>query len=328
MTINVINDLVEVARPSIEAPAVGNPMSTPILYLKSNVGNQVFQNTTIHPDTINNLMVSATIQNTFSPGYSISAMGDAAVETSGTYLNNLNFQLVDANFQPVKLLSPMYLTISLTPIVQDANNDLSKWDGALPRDAPTPAQKAIADAEAQVQVEEQQKVEKKVKEKDELQELAYSLIVQVLSPLVQEQLQQQQMQQVAQIVQQEIANAKQEKQEVKQGIVQALLQDPDTLEMIEQLPEKEVGPFLNALVKEIMTQGMKEEPEQPAEPTPDIAPDAPIAETVGVPEYQPAPDQPTEAPAEAPAEAPPEGEPVQDATPQPTLEDADISGIM
>jgi hypothetical protein len=68
MTINVINDLVAVSYYTVEAPSVGNPLSTPQLYLESNCGNQIYFNPVGNPNTTMNIQVSATLQNCFSPG--------------------------------------------------------------------------------------------------------------------------------------------------------------------------------------------------------------------------------------------------------------------
>jgi hypothetical protein len=260
--VHVINDLVHSVRQKIEAQAVGNPMSTPLLYLRSNCGNQVFQNSMVSPNSITNCMVSATIQNTFSAGYSIQAMGDAPIQIPTTYLNNLDFQLVDANFQPLRLLNPMYLTISTSPIAKDENNDLSQWNGRLPFNAPTPEQKAELDAKAKADAEAKEQAEAEAQAKEQMQATAFALVVQVLAPIAQEQ-----------VVQTQLALAQQQEQTIKQEVVKALLQEPDVIEFIWKMPKKDVIPFLDALTTQIIEQGTQEQQaEAPAqEPTSEMA---------------------------------------------------------
>jgi hypothetical protein len=264
MHITVINDLTEKAKRKTEAPAVGNPLSTPQLYMVSNCGSQVFQNSLTYPDRLTNGQISASIQNSFSAGYSIAAAGDAPVQLPTLQLNNLNFQLVDANFKPVKLLNPMYLTICITPVSQDANNDLSQWAGHLPLNAPTRAEKAQSDADAKVQADAQAQADAEAKEKSDVQALAFHLVVQVLAPIVQQQM-----------VEQQVAMAQMQEQQLKEGVVQSLLQDETVREFLETLPENQVVPFIKKLAKQVLKQGMTEEQDdtQPiVEPTTDQQP--------------------------------------------------------
>jgi hypothetical protein len=260
-------------------------------------------------------MVSAIIQNTFSAGYAVSATGDAPVQIPTSYLSNLDFELVDANFTPIVLLSPMYLTISVTPVTQDLLNDLSQWNDKLPRDAPTPEQKALQDAQAKAQADAQAEADKDAKDKADIQQLACELIVQVLSPIVQQQM-----------VQQQVAIAEMKLNEVKQGVVQHLLQDPEVLAYIETLPKNQVVPFIKKLTKEIMKEAAREG-EGDENDTQEGAPiETPIEEA---PADQPLP----ETPVEAPAEPEPVTETVQEPTPEETppvisLDDLPITGTL
>jgi hypothetical protein len=315
MTINVINDIMEVKRHKLEAPSVGNPLSTPQMYLKSNCGAQVFQNSLLNPEAIRNCMVSATIQNTFSAGYPISASGDAPVQIPTSYLNNLDFQLVDANFQSIQLLNPMYLTICVIPVPQDANNDLSQWVGHLPLDAPTPEQKAQTEAEEKTKAEAQAQAEEEAKQKADTEQLAYQLVVQVLAPIAQQQM-----------VQQEVAMAQMQLEQVKQGIVQNLLQDQDVLAFIQTLPKNKVPKFIDKLADDIINQAVEEEEEK--NETAEVPPTSETDPSAMSP--QEIPPQP---PVEAPATPDPNTEVVQETTPEnfsekPTLEDAPITGQM
>jgi hypothetical protein len=163
----VINDLIPIIRHKVEAPAVGNPMSTPQLYLMSNCGNQVYRNSVAEPDQLVNAMVSATMSNSFSPGYPILASGETVQRFPTSALANLSFWLVDGNFRPVKLLNPMYLTITVNPIEQDPSRDISQWNALLPINAPTPEQKAKAEQAQQAQQQQQQALQAKEDMKDQ-----------------------------------------------------------------------------------------------------------------------------------------------------------------
>jgi hypothetical protein len=132
ISFTVLNDLVPITKYKVEGPAVGNPMSTPQLYLMSNCGNQVYRNSVSEPGRLINAMVSATLSNSFSPGYPILASGDLVQRFPTSALANLSFWLVDGNFHPIKLLNPMYLTINVNPLEQDANSDISQWNALLP----------------------------------------------------------------------------------------------------------------------------------------------------------------------------------------------------
>jgi hypothetical protein len=326
MTITVINDLVTATRWKLEAPAVGNPLSTPQLYLMSNIGSQVYQNKLTTPDFITNAQVSATIQNTFSAGYSISASGDAPVQVSTASLNNLTFELVDANFSPIALLNPMYITISATPVPISANNDLSQFTGKMPKDAPTRAEKAQAEADAKVQADAQAQADAQTaeanaeaKRRADIQNLAFELIVQVLTPIAQQQM-----------IEQQVAMAKMQEQQIKEGVAQHLLQDPTVQEFISTLPEHEVVPFVKKLVKQVIKQGVEqaqaEAPQPMGVPTGQVITEQPIV--------QPPTDQPAEAETQVPAETPIAQTIVQPTTDQPaeaqpetaTIDDLPISG--
>jgi hypothetical protein len=315
-TITVINDLVEITRYKIEAPAVGNPLSTPQLYLLSNIGNQVYQNSLMDPKFFSNAQVSATIQNSFSAGYCIQAAGDAPVKISTTTLCNVSFELVDGNFQPMKLLSPLYLTLSVNPVLQDVNNDLSQWSGKLPLDAPTSKQKAEMDAQAQAQQEAQAKADEEAKHKANTKALVYELLLQVLAPIVQRQMIQQQ--QIA--AAQQVIIAEQQRQDAKRQIAANLIQDPDVIEMISKMHKKDVPKFIDMLVEEICKPQEEQTAETPA-PTEQPTTETP-AETPAEPQAeQPAPEtaveqveQPTEQPTEQPAEV--------------SLDDTPISGML
>jgi hypothetical protein len=236
ITIHVINDIIEIEKEKVEAPSVGNPMLTPLFYLTSNCGGQVYQNSMVNSQELNNVGVSATIYNTFSAGYSIQAAGDPAIKIPTSTLTNLSFQLVDMNFRPIKLFSPMSLTITVTPIELPANE---LGDMMIPKNLPTSAQKAQQIIAQQQQAEADAKQQAEAKEKEETQSSAFQCIVQYFKPLIEQQ---------QAIVQQQQAEAQKEQD------MMSLLQTPAVLEQLKGLDKDEVAPYLQQMQQQMAQQ--------------------------------------------------------------------------
>jgi hypothetical protein len=120
-----------------------------------------------------NAQVSATLANSFSPGYPILASGDLVQKFPTSSLSNLKFELVDGNFRPIKLLNPMYLSIDVKPIEQDLTGDVSQWHDMLPV-YNTPkvqeAKKQAAEQQQQAQQAEQEKNDRRDRNMDILGE--------------------------------------------------------------------------------------------------------------------------------------------------------------
>ena len=98
---------------------VGFMLSTPVLYLTSNLGQKAYLNNQ-RSGNIQNSRVVMRINNSFSANYPIIA-GNAEFQTvvpSGD-LSNVEFVLVDANMVQIELLSPMYLSVSIRDGVID-----------------------------------------------------------------------------------------------------------------------------------------------------------------------------------------------------------------
>jgi hypothetical protein len=199
------------------------------------------------PKYITNAQVSATIANSFSAGYSISATGDASVQMPTTYLNNLSFRLVDSNFIPIKLLNPLYITISTTPVPISANNDISQWKGKMPSDAPTSEQKAKMDAEKKAQDEADAKAKAIEEENTATQQKAFQYLVQYLGPMVEQQ--------------KAIVAQQQQAQQLEENKL-ALLQQPEVLAGLEQLPEEEQPEYLNQMAEQMLQQQQQAQQEQ------------------------------------------------------------------
>ncbi|KAI5516885.1 hypothetical protein TVAGG3_0498330 [Trichomonas vaginalis G3] len=94
----------------IQGMSIPLTLSTPILYIVSNLGSKCYSNVDRNYYDQKILM---RINNTFSAGLPIvhSNAEFSALVNSNT-LANINLTLVDANFVPVKLLCPMYLSMT------------------------------------------------------------------------------------------------------------------------------------------------------------------------------------------------------------------------
>ena len=92
---------------------VGFMLSTPVLYLTSNIGMKAYMNSQRSKNTQNSKILMR-INNSFSANYPINA-GNADFSTfvASNDLSNVSFTLVDANMNEIDLLSPMYLSVSI-----------------------------------------------------------------------------------------------------------------------------------------------------------------------------------------------------------------------
>jgi hypothetical protein len=127
------------------------------------MGTDMYTNSLTEPRMLRNARVAAILNNSFSAGYPIIAGGEAPVKVMTGDLSDLSFQLCDANFRPIKLMNPMYLTIIANPVDQNPNEDITSFNGKLPKDKPTPRELA----EQQKQQQEQE-IQQKMQEKQAL----------------------------------------------------------------------------------------------------------------------------------------------------------------
>lgn len=99
----------------IRADSVGFMLSTPILYLTSNVAVQSYRNLN-EGDCVGSKIVMR-LNNSFSHGFPI-YISNADFETTllSNDLASLEFRLVDANMHEINLLSPLYLCIHIRGI--------------------------------------------------------------------------------------------------------------------------------------------------------------------------------------------------------------------
>lgn len=102
---------------SLACSSVGNYLSTPILYLVSNIGKSSFRNLN---DTMNVSKIILRINNAFSADYPIVVSNaDFEVVINSNDLSCAQFTLVDANMHEIKLLSPMYITIAIHGVIEE-----------------------------------------------------------------------------------------------------------------------------------------------------------------------------------------------------------------
>ena len=98
----------------VEASSVGYSLLTPIFYLVSNLGSRCYD--TIDKDYFSHKVLMR-VSNGFMANYPI--INGNAEFTSLVHVDSLSdieFHLVDANMHPIKLLSPMYLSVHVETI--------------------------------------------------------------------------------------------------------------------------------------------------------------------------------------------------------------------
>ena len=102
----------------VRANSVGFCLSTPILYLVSNVGMQSYRNA--NSEQISGSKIVMRLNNSFTAGFPI-VVNNADFNT--TILSNdlscLEFTLVDAYLHEIKLLSPMFITIHVSAVEEE-----------------------------------------------------------------------------------------------------------------------------------------------------------------------------------------------------------------
>ena len=99
------------------AQSVGYSMLTPILYLVSNLGSKCYDNI---DNNYCNHKILMRVSNSFSANYPIingNAEFQSVVPTNS--LSDIEFKLVDANRKPIRLLTPMYLSINVEAVEDD-----------------------------------------------------------------------------------------------------------------------------------------------------------------------------------------------------------------
>ena len=100
----------------IISESVGYMLSTPILYLLTNIGNSIFFNEIHDQNKMKCGTVCMCMNNSYASSMPIVAMqGDIITKCAINATSDIFFILVDANMRPVKLLNPFYITVSIRP---------------------------------------------------------------------------------------------------------------------------------------------------------------------------------------------------------------------
>jgi hypothetical protein len=96
--------------------AVALVSSTPILYILSNTGGQCYR-MSMNENNVQNGTIGMIVYNSFMAGMpAIAQQGDIVSQCLSSELSSISIVLVDANFVPIKLLTPLYCTINVTEI--------------------------------------------------------------------------------------------------------------------------------------------------------------------------------------------------------------------
>jgi hypothetical protein len=114
--VKIKSQYADITKWRIVSDTVGYTLSTPILYLLTNIGNSVFFNEIHNQNKIQCGTVCMCLNNSYASSMPIVAtQGDIVTKCAINATSNIFFTLVDANMHEVKLLNPMYITVSVRP---------------------------------------------------------------------------------------------------------------------------------------------------------------------------------------------------------------------
>ena len=114
--ITIKSEYADITKYRIVSDTVGYMLSTPILYLLTNIGNSVFFNEIHNQNKIQCGTVCMCLNNSYASSMPIVAtQGEIITKCAINATSNIFFTLVDANMREVKLLNPMYITVSVRP---------------------------------------------------------------------------------------------------------------------------------------------------------------------------------------------------------------------
>jgi hypothetical protein len=108
----------------ILCPDVGFYLSTPVLYLSCNLGSSSYKNMTNKSFTSMRVLMRLT-NSFFAKQPIVNVNGDYTTTIRCSDLSDVRFTLIDANYQEVNLLCPMYLTVQIEAI---PDKDDSKYN--------------------------------------------------------------------------------------------------------------------------------------------------------------------------------------------------------
>ena len=99
-------------------PSVGYYLSTPILYLCSNLGDTSFMSSPNDPLELQSKKIFMKINNSYCANLTIShfSSGEYSSIVRSNDLTNAEFWLTDSNFHDIHLLSPMYIEVQIDSI--------------------------------------------------------------------------------------------------------------------------------------------------------------------------------------------------------------------
>ena len=104
----------------IYAKSVGFSNLTPVWFLISNLGQPIQINKEENPWTPLFPAIVMKIQNSFQPAQPLTYSNSDYISVSPpAALSNLRVKLVDSNLVPIKLLNPLYVSVSLQEITED-----------------------------------------------------------------------------------------------------------------------------------------------------------------------------------------------------------------
>ena len=105
-------------------PDVGLYLSTPVLYLACNLGSNSYRTA---GTSFTSMRILLRLTNSFFAKQPIvNVNGDFTTTVKCSDLSDVRFTLIDANYQEVKLLTPMYLTVQIEPIPDIESDPVSK----------------------------------------------------------------------------------------------------------------------------------------------------------------------------------------------------------
>ena len=108
----------------ILCPDVGLYLSTPVLYLACNLGSNSYRTA---GKSFTSMRILMRLTNSFFAKQPIiNVNGDFTTTVRCSDLSDVRFTLIDANYQEVKLLTPMYLTVQIESIPDAESDPVSK----------------------------------------------------------------------------------------------------------------------------------------------------------------------------------------------------------
>ena len=142
--------------------ACGYFLSTPILYLVSNLGSPNFRN-----DSRNGMQscdVTMRLNNSFTPQIPIIASnGEFSSTVPAGCISGMYFTLVDANMVPLEILNPIYITLTL----DNADDSMEMFNRQEHYEEKERQKQLLFMIQQQQQAEEQERIEKEQRKVDE-----------------------------------------------------------------------------------------------------------------------------------------------------------------